>query len=67
MSKEIAILCSAVGIVLILIGLGTFYVSIQAGGLTVEGTIIIIISLGLGAICLGLFAIIKLMSNEDKT
>ena len=55
---------SFVGIVLILVGVGTAYASFTGGGLTIDGSMISIVSLGLGAICCGLSAIINLLTGQ---
>jgi len=63
MVKVIDAITALVGMLLMVVGVGAAYASFT-GGFTIEGSMIIIVSLGLGAVCLGINAIINLLTGQ---
>ena len=64
MVKVIDAITALVGMLLMLVGVGSAYASFSMGGFTLEGSMLIVVSLGLGAVCLGINAIINLLTGQ---
>lgn len=64
MVKVIDAITGLVGMLLMLVGVGSAYASFSMGGFTLEGSMLIVVSLGLGAVCLGINAIINLLTGQ---
>ena len=64
MVKVIDAITGLVGMLLMVVGVGTAYAQYAGGGFTLDGSMISVVSLGLGAVCLGINAIINLLTGQ---